>query len=195
MRFFITILAYVVLASACTENSKKIVEIETPKLFVEKTSPSPLKSSANEQTVRLDERLPLDARLILEQADKFEIIALKPGIIFANQKVNQKTISAGRNWKFAITGKVKVNDATIKTELLNALYEGIGEAEHASMCFSPRHAIRAVSKGKTVELVICFECSNFSGSTPNGLISGAIASSPREVFNRVFDSAGLNLQN
>ncbi|HEX8834055.1 MAG TPA: hypothetical protein VF719_07630, partial [Abditibacteriaceae bacterium] len=43
--------------------------------------------------------------------------------------------------------------------LVNALYKSIEDQIGASSCIiQPRHAIRAVKDGKTVDVAICFEC-------------------------------------
>ena len=62
-------------------------------------------------------------------------------------------------------------------------------------CFNPRHGIRATHDGKTVELVICFECSSFdiySGS--EGSVEKTkhllVGKSPEATFNKVLKDAG-----
>ena len=48
----------------------------------------------------------------------------------------------------------------MQKQLLDALYKGIADSDgNGAKCFDPRHGIRASVDGKTVDLVICFECS------------------------------------
>lgn len=157
-------------------------------------APKPALDSAAVE--RLNNQLSEDVRRILEQAEDFELIALKPGFIFGKEKIKAETLAANKYWRFLVVAKTKVTDASVKTELLDAFYKGVADArpDASAACFSPRHAIRATSKGKTVELVICFDCYGFRGSAPNGWIGGAVTKAPRETFNRVYTAAGLNIQ-
>ena len=106
-----------------------------------------------------------DAQAVLQEAGEWDLLALDP----FTRKEKTDTKDTFRRWK--ILGKTAVKDADARKALLAALDKGI--ADHAeksrkevemgllveSGCFQPRHGIRATSGGKTVEVLICFECS------------------------------------
>lgn len=64
---------------------------------------------------------------------------------------------------FPVLGKVEITKQAERQEFLAALKDAIerGEKSRMAKCFIPRHGIRTVENGKTVEYVICFECSRF----------------------------------
>lgn len=61
---------------------------------------------------------------------------------------------------FPVIGKVEITDAGRRQELVSALKDGMARQPELgpAACFWPRHGLRVVAKGKTVEFVICFEC-------------------------------------
>ena len=60
---------------------------------------------------------------------------------------------------YAVLGKTVVKDADVRKEMIASLYKAIAENDGtAADCFVPRHAIRATHKGKTVDVLICFQC-------------------------------------
>jgi hypothetical protein len=97
-----------------------------------------------------DNKLPDKARAILAKADQVELYSLDP--------VNpvKKGEKGFHDWK--VLGKTALKRDARK-RVLAALEKGIAESKgEAAKCFQPRHGIRATDKGKTVDLVICFEC-------------------------------------
>ena len=61
-------------------------------------------------------------------------------------------------------------------------------------CFNPRHGIRATAGGKTVELVICYECLSMKvyvdGKAKRAVLT---TSSPAIVFNQALKDAKVPL--
>ncbi len=64
---------------------------------------------------------------------------------------------------YPVLGKTEISLPEQRRELLTALNEAIKQHEGKPMakCFWPRHAIRAIENGKTIDYIICFECSRF----------------------------------
>src|SRR3954469_9359154 len=53
---------------------------------------------------------------------------------------------------YPVLGKVEVKDAVRQREILGAIGEGIAKSDGTmAKCFWPRHAVRAVEDGKTVD--------------------------------------------
>jgi hypothetical protein len=98
-----------------------------------------------------ENKLPADAKVILEKAEQFEMYSLDPSI----EKVEGKEGFHG--WK--VLGKTAVKKAEVRKQLLADLDKGIADSDgNGAKCFDPRHGIRAKHDGKIVDLVICFEC-------------------------------------
>ena len=62
-----------------------------------------------------------------------------------------------------------------------------------SGCFQPRHGIRATSGGKTVEVLICFQCRPvyFYLGEQKGQIE--TVDSPQDAFDKVLKDAGVSV--
>lgn len=60
---------------------------------------------------------------------------------------------------FPILGKVDIKDVGRRKQIMDALKSGMSQSDGTvAKCYWPRHGVREVSKGKTVDYVICFEC-------------------------------------
>ena len=95
---------------------------------------------------------------------------------------------------FPVLGKVEITDAAKRKEIMAALKEGVTRSDgNMAKCFWPRHAIRAVEKGRTVDYVICFKCYQLEvheGSTMN---LKPVTREPQLVFNKLLNEAGISL--
>ena len=100
---------------------------------------------------------------VLEGTDEFELLSLNP-----DRKTDEGPAKDDfHEWQ--VLGKTTVKDAKTRKQLIDALKQGVkqnlemgkqiavGEPMFAE-CFNPRHGLKATHDGKTVELVICFEC-------------------------------------
>lgn len=88
---------------------------------------------------------------VLQSATEFELYSIDPG------HTDEK---AGFH-KVKIVGKTAVKDADTRNKLVSELTKAMEGDIKPARCFNPRHGIRAAHDGKTVDLVICFECSQF----------------------------------
>src|SRR5438270_127934 len=96
--------------------------------------------------------LPADTRKLLDKADTVELLSLDPTPLGDKEKVKQSFHG------YKVLGKVdlKTDD---KKKLLKAFYKGIDDSDGSvAGCFIPRHGIRAKVDGKTIEIVVCFQC-------------------------------------
>ncbi len=112
---------------------------------------------------RADEKPAIEiAREILSKAADWELLAIDPNPPRGEPK------DGFHEWE--VLGRTKVKDDTARKGLLAALNKGIAEWEKkkekereeglltAGGCFQPRHGIRATHDGKTIDILICFEC-------------------------------------
>jgi len=64
---------------------------------------------------------------------------------------------------YPVLGKTEVTSENDRNELIAVLQDGIVHHDGiAAKCFWPRHAILASEGGKTFEIVICFQCQQYT---------------------------------
>jgi hypothetical protein len=95
-------------------------------------------------------------------------------------------------WK--VLGKTVVKSKATRSQLLEALRQGIADNTGiAAACFNPRHGIRAKADGKTLDLVICFECLSIQIFLDDKRTSVLTADTPQETFDKILKAAGVPL--
>lgn len=96
-----------------------------------------------------------------------------------------------------ILGRTLVTDPNQRRKLIATLYDGIEEyrklGNGPASCFLPRHGIRAVTNGKAIDIVICFECSRAvfyeNGRSHEEIVSNA----PQKLYDEVLSQAKVPL--
>ena len=137
-----------------------------------------------------------DARAVLEGATEWELLALHP---------DQKFKSNETFRKWPVLGTTAIKDGDTRKALLAALDKGIAdeadrlrkEREKGLLtetgCFQPRHGIRATAGGKTVEVLICFECRPiyfYLGEQRGQVLTNE---SPQKAFDKALKDAGVSV--
>jgi hypothetical protein len=140
-------------------------------------------------TEKKDNKLPSDARAILEKAEQLELLSLDPAV------EGVKAAEGFHGWK--ILGKTVVKDASTRKQILTALDKGIAESDgNGAKCFDPRNGIRAKRGNKTVDLVICFECGwiyVFHGDKEDRQGVAVTTGTPQAVLDKVLKEAKVPL--
>ena len=121
----------------------------------------------------------------LESPDKLTVYSLDP----TPSKADSKEEKLG---KYRVLGKVDVKDSEERNAIAAAIQDAIAHPDGTqNKCFDPRHAVVVVEKGKTLEIIICFSCRNYSlngqGTTP------AIGRQPKETLNAILRKGGVEL--
>src|SRR5262249_42133996 len=126
-------------------------------------------------------------RAILDKAQQYELISLDP-----SREGDDKDKDKFHGWK--VLGQTAFKDADLRKKVLDALVKGIQENDGiAAACFNPRHGLRAVHDGKTVDLVICFECLQVQVFV-DGKKSGVLTSeSPQPLLDMILKDAKVPL--
>src|SRR6266511_2767014 len=73
-----------------------------------------------------------------------------------------------------------------------SLYRAINYGSMPAACFNPRHGLRAEMNGKSVDLVICFECSGlivYAGKEKGVAVLSSIPA--QRLYNRIMRAAGV----
>ena len=131
------------------------------------------------------QRLPADVTAVLEKADEIELYSLNP------DRKTQKATGGLRGWQ--VLGQTTLSGDE-KKAILAALKKGIAASDgSAAACFNPRHGIAATHDGKTVELVICFECLSISGWDDGTRFSVLTTDGPAREFNGMLEAKGVPL--
>jgi hypothetical protein len=138
---------------------------------------------------KLTDKIPAPVRTALEQAQELELLSLEP-------KRPDPSFADDENRR-SVLGKTRItNDATL-SKILTALDAGARPDKLSpAFCFEPQHAIRIKHSGKTLYLVMCFECQQvkvFVDDEPEVKLNFLINSSPELVFDEVLKAAGIPL--
>ena len=100
-------------------------------------------------------------------------------------------------YTFPVLGKVQVTDTRQRREVLAAIRRAVRNPPKPAHCFWPRHAVRTVKGGETVDMVICFECQTYFtywGVEPEGgRLTPAISPDPEPLFDKILTDAGVPL--
>ena len=105
----------------------------------------------------LTSSVPWNVSSFLEDAERFELISLNPEFHSSAEKQDKEMLG-----RFPILGRAQIDDKSERRRLLNCFYNSTRGCRLGAMaCFNPRHAIRAMRNGKTLTVLICFECRRY----------------------------------
>jgi hypothetical protein len=129
--------------------------------------------------------IPGVAAKVMRDATSFELLSLDPERGRDNADFH----------RFKVLGRTMVSDALTRKRLYNALQSGARwNLPFPAMCFNPRHGLRVTTGGNTVDLVICFECSQVQVWQGNSHVTTFIVGqSPEPVFDQALRDAGVPL--
>src|SRR5262245_30271461 len=78
------------------------------------------------------------------------------------QAIKDAKKDAERFQGFPVLGKIVITNMRERRNIVDGLNKAIAHSpKSASGCFNPRHVLQWVENGKTRELIICFECSQY----------------------------------
>ncbi len=134
-----------------------------------------------------DSKIPERAMAALEKADQFELLSIDP------DRLEERPKDDFHDW--TVLGRRQIKDAVTRKKLVAALKNGAAENDGTvNMCFHPRHGIRAIHDGKTMDFVICFECFQVKVYADEKRDDGFLTTgSPQPVFDQVLRDAGIPL--
>jgi hypothetical protein len=97
--------------------------------------------------------------------------------------------------RYPVLGKVEITDPDDRKEIITAL-KAAG-AGPMPLCFWPRHAVRVVEKGRTMDYLICFECRliewHYGGSSAAVILGQGTGKPFRAIPNARLKAAGVAL--
>ena len=120
---------------------------------------------------------------------KFVLYSLDPRKRHEESLHNQKVFHG-----FNILGRAQITDSSEQRALLRALAHGVRENDGPpAACFDPRHALHVDQGGRSIDLVICFECSQVHAYGFNQHDSFLTSASPQPIFDDSLRRHGLPL--
>ena len=132
-------------------------------------------------------KIPDQAREILEKATQFELLSIGEGAYTNNPP------EEFHGWR--VIGKTTIKDPNARKQLVAALEKGVEENKGDIMkCFDPRHGVRVTHNGVTADFVICFQCFQAMAYVAGGKGQRfLITDSPAPVFNQTLRKANVPL--
>jgi hypothetical protein len=98
-------------------------------------------------------------------------------------------------YECAVLGRVEITDPALRREVIAAVKRDIRNPySPQSKCFKPRHVLRIVKGGRTVDVVICFECHGYEVHRDNAPRVGPtprIGESSNPLLNKILTDAGV----
>ncbi len=138
-------------------------------------------------------RIPEQVEQLLSKCETFELYSLDPKREFDGEGKLVPVKDGFHRWK--VLGKTEVKDKGEQKKLADTLR--LAAEDNFGMvagCFNPRHGIRLKGDGKTVDLVICFECLSVEvyvdGEAKKGFLT---TDEPQKEFDRVLKAADIKL--
>jgi hypothetical protein len=165
-------------AKTIQADALKIVEHDRIK---DALQPAPVPAASDRSKNRLPEKI----KSALNEAE-FTLLSLNPNPAPESEDKSKETFH-----NYEVLGKTVVRDRKARAELLTALNNGIEGWDGSTVrCFNPRHGISATQGGKTIDLVICFECHSIR---TYAAITGTVhtSGSPQPIFDRALKKEGL----
>lgn len=98
-------------------------------------------------------RFPESVEEALAGAAEFELLSLDP----IQEEGGPTVVDGFHGWK--ILGKTSIRDAASRKQVADALHAGDDRQIEMASCFWPRHGLKAEYRGRVIEIVVCFQCS------------------------------------
>ena len=142
-----------------------------------------------------ENRLPTEAERALVTARSLDLFALDPVPLAKDAPAPEK----GAFHDYAILGHAKLTDAVQAKALGELVVRGIRESDGTvAACFNPRHGIRVTQDGRTLDLVICYECLSLTAhgdllGAPDARLGLLTAQRVEPGITAIFEGAGLKL--
>jgi len=129
----------------------------------------------------------------LAEADKIVVYSID-GTDRFEKKQAPKTEEEFRG--YPVLGKLTIAAAKARQEIVEAAKQATDKRDAArAKCFWPRHALHVEAKGKSVDYVICFQCSWFKVVDSKSVSDLGMQSHEKlqAVLNRHLKEAGIGL--
>lgn len=136
--------------------------------------------------------LPDGVGQVLEHSEALMLYSLDPGNVVSLDA--RLPADAERFHGYVVLGKTRVTSQRIRHFLISRFYQGMAENQTVrNACFEPRHALRVTRAGRTVDVVICFQCLQSQVYADGRTLRVTTSNTPRPAFDRVLAAAHVPL--
>ncbi len=161
------------------ENSSEVEKIRVTESSLEKLS--------DEQTKKLDGRIPPKIREILDNAEEITI----------SYNIDENTTQLRvLLFETVPNAEAKISNSSTKEQFVRSFYSDAASNSNGAACFSPRHKIKAKYKTKIIEMDVCYECGNFRGQSSFGSFGGGLdePSKSAQVISEIIKKYGKKIK-
>jgi hypothetical protein len=162
--------------------------------------PVPALRSPERMTIySLDPRVPVSIKILnTANSTNANQDAKLPKRTDVSQDKTRGAPSAEHFHDYPVLGKVEITETNQLHEIAKALKKGlvppILKILGMSACFIPRHGIRAIDSGHTIDCVICYECKNIDVYVDGrSTYYGPITLNAEPVLARCLGAAGIKV--
>jgi hypothetical protein len=137
-----------------------------------------------------ENKLPDAVQAVLDKADSIDLLSLDP----SDRREKQVNFVQAEFHGWTVLGQTTLKGDDRKA-ILEAIARGIKESDGSvAPCFIPRHGVRATADGKTVDLVICFQCLQIQAFLGDQRSGGALTTrGPLPAFDKALKDAKVPL--
>jgi hypothetical protein len=121
---------------------------------------------------------------IFRSGEKIVVYSLDP------QKASTSNLKDGFRG-YPILAQAEILDPNLRSELKSTLVKGMNQNAVAAKCFNPRHGLRVTSGLRTVDLVICFECSSLEVHSTKRVSVVSVSKSAEPLVDRILRSTKI----
>lgn len=151
-----------------------------------------------------DNRLPDEVRALLSGADQMELLSLDPHLRRPATPLRPETgvepvfvieePAIGEFHTWPVLGRTTLIDPHARQQVVAAIEKGLADSDGtARQCFYPHHGLHASCQGKTVDLVICYECNQLLVYIDRLETYRLTATTSQPVLNAILKEAGVPL--
>ena len=134
------------------------------------------------------EKMPAEAKLALQSAEKIEFYSLNP--------IEPDESTEGEKFNgWLVLGETIIEAEETRNTLVDSLRKGVNASDGSvAGCFNPRHGIRVTHNDKVHDFVICFECLQVQWIIDSERQPGFLTTdSPARAFNKILKDADVPL--
>jgi hypothetical protein len=95
---------------------------------------------------------------------------------------------------YLVIGKVEVRDAAKRESIMVAIKKALHEPAEPAKCFDPRHGLKIVDEKGVTEMIICFECRQFTSTGAHRSEPWeTISATPQDLLNSILKEAKIEV--
>jgi hypothetical protein len=108
------------------------------------------------------------------------------------EETAKKPVTKESLYEYPILGKVEITDPEERKQIALLLKKSVGDGEGAK-CFEPRHAIRSIQNGRTVDYLLCFVCARAEIRYDSKVLYKSLGRDLKQRLNEILRSKSVPL--